>query len=80
MTLSGETFEAYLTYLYECALHRYGDCPEIDTIVQESMLAFWKTLQSGAEIGKYLLSAPSLKLCIHEPNTERAFDYLYVRL
>ena len=36
-------------------------------------------LQSGTEIGKYLLSAPSLKLCIHEPNTEAAYDYLSVR-
>ncbi len=36
-------------------------------------------LQSGVEIGKYLLSAASLKLCIHEPNTEAAYDYLYVR-
>lgn len=36
-------------------------------------------LQSGAEIGKYLLSAPSLTLCIHEPNTEDPYDHLYVR-
>ena len=50
MTPASEVFEEYLAYLYECAMHRYGDCPEIDTIVQESMLAFWKTLQSGEEI------------------------------
>lgn len=35
-------------------------------------------LQTGVEIGKYLLSAPSLTLCIQEPNTENPNDYLYV--
>ncbi|MBQ8382057.1 MAG: hypothetical protein IJX47_02505 [Clostridia bacterium] len=36
-------------------------------------------LQSGVEIGRYLLGADELKLCIHEPNMEKAYDYLYVR-
>ena len=36
-------------------------------------------LQSGAEIGKHLLTADSLKLCVHEPNTEAAYDFLYTR-
>lgn len=35
-------------------------------------------LRNGKEIGKYLLSADSLKLCIHEPNTEEPYDYLYL--
>lgn len=36
-------------------------------------------LQSGVEIGRYLLCADKLRLRIHEPNTEEAYDYLYVR-
>ena len=35
-------------------------------------------LQTGKEIGEYLLKTPSLKLCIHEPNTKEPFDYLYI--
>lgn len=36
-------------------------------------------LQSGTDIGRYLLSANELTLCIHEPNTETPFDYTYSR-
>ena len=36
-------------------------------------------LQNGKEIGEYLLKTPSLKLCIHEPNTKEPYDYLYIR-
>ena len=32
-------------------------------------------LQSGVEIGRYLLEADSLTLCIHEPNTEAPFEF-----
>ncbi|MBE6885239.1 MAG: hypothetical protein E7487_11665 [Ruminococcaceae bacterium] len=37
------------------------------------------SLQDGREIGRYLLSAGSLKLRIHEPDTEEVYDYLYLR-
>lgn len=36
-------------------------------------------LQSGVEIGRYLLSANELKLCVHEPNTEEPFEYVWER-
>ena len=36
-------------------------------------------LKSGVDIGRYLLSAERLKLCIHEPNTEKPEDFLYLR-
>lgn len=36
-------------------------------------------LQDGLAIAKYFRSADSVKLCIQEPNTEKAYDYLYVR-
>ncbi len=36
-------------------------------------------LQNGVELGEYLLSADALRLCIHEPNTERPYDYPYER-
>ncbi len=36
-------------------------------------------LQSGVEIGQYLLNAPQLTLCIHEPNTEKPFDFVWAR-
>lgn len=36
-------------------------------------------LQSGAEIGRYLLSANELRLCIHEPNTEEPFEFVFPR-
>ena len=34
-------------------------------------------LISGAEIGRYLLTASELTLCIHEPNTEKPFEYIW---
>ena len=36
-------------------------------------------LKNNVEIGRYLLDVESLRLCIHEPNTENPQDYLYVR-
>ena len=36
-------------------------------------------LQDGIEIGRYILEAPSLTLCIHEPNTEKTYEYLHRR-
>lgn len=35
-------------------------------------------LRDGVEIGRYLLGADEVKLCIHEPNTAEPYDYLYV--
>ncbi|MBE6555740.1 MAG: hypothetical protein E7663_05895 [Ruminococcaceae bacterium] len=35
-------------------------------------------LRDGVEIGRYLLRAPTLKLCIQEPNAREAYDHLYV--
>lgn len=34
-------------------------------------------LQSGAEIGRYLLTASELTLCIHEPNTESPYSFTW---
>ena len=36
-------------------------------------------LQSAADLAEYLRNTVSLKLCIQEPNTQDAYDYLYVR-
>lgn len=36
-------------------------------------------LRDGVEIGRYLLRADELKLCIHEPNTEEAFEFVWKR-
>ena len=35
------------------------------------------SLQSGVEIGRYLLEADALTLLIHEPNTEAPFEYTW---
>lgn len=35
------------------------------------------SLQSGVEIGRYLLDADALTLLIHEPNTETPFEYTW---
>ena len=37
------------------------------------------SLKDGVEIGKHLISTPSLKLHIHESNTKKEYDYTYVR-
>ncbi len=50
MTRHQEDFEEYLAYLYETAMHKYADCPEIDNIVQESMLAFFEKCQNDVQI------------------------------
>ena len=34
-------------------------------------------LQSGVEIGQYLLTAPELTLCIHEPNTPEHYSFTW---
>lgn len=36
-------------------------------------------LQNGQGIGSYLLNTNSIKLCIHEPNTEKPYDFVYDR-
>ena len=36
-------------------------------------------LTDGVSIGSYLLSAPSITLCIHEPNTPEPFLYTHTR-
>ena len=36
-------------------------------------------LSDGVEIGRYLLRADELKLCIHEPNTEEPFEFVWNR-
>lgn len=39
-----DTFESkceeYLTYLYSLASREYGDCPEIDALVQDTLTIF----------------------------------------
>lgn len=50
MTASKDSFEEILSYLYETAMHKYGDFPEIDTIVQESMLAYLENNKKGVGI------------------------------
>ncbi|MBE6672389.1 MAG: RNA polymerase sigma factor [Ruminococcaceae bacterium] len=47
MTVSKDNFEELFSYLYETAMHKYGDCPEIDTIVQDSMLAYLENRKKG---------------------------------
>lgn len=34
-------------------------------------------LQDSADIGKYLTETDSIKLCIHEPNTDEPFEYVW---
>ncbi len=36
-------------------------------------------LSDGVELGRYLLGARELQLCIHEPNTEEPFEYVWGR-
>jgi len=50
MTAYKDSFEELLGYLYETAMHKYGDCPEIDTIVQDSMLAYLENSKKGVNI------------------------------
>ncbi len=40
----------YLDYLYQTATHKYRDCTEIDSLVQETMLAYLVKLQNGDRI------------------------------
>ena len=54
-----ETYARYLDYLYTTAHCKYGDCPDIDTLVQDSIVAFFIHDQKGGEIThpKALLNA-----------------------
>lgn len=45
-----ERYAQHLDYLYVTAHIKYGDCPEIDTLVQESILAFFLKEQHGEPI------------------------------
>lgn len=36
-------------------------------------------LSDGIELGRYLLEAPSLTLCVHEPNTEKPYAFEWTR-
>ena len=49
-SLQEERYAHYLDYLYTTAHIKYGDCPEIDTLVQESIVAFFVREQKGEPI------------------------------
>lgn len=45
-----EQCEEYLAYLYELAEHKYRDCGDIDTLVQDSMMAFVVRIKRGITV------------------------------
>ena len=45
-----ERYAKYLNDLYTAAHIKYGDCPEIDTLVQDSIVAFFIREQQGEPI------------------------------
>ena len=45
-----EAYAKHLDYLYTTAHIKYGDCPEIDTLVQDSIVAFFIREQKGEAI------------------------------
>ena len=49
-SLQEERYAQYLDYLCTTAHIKYGDCPEIDTLVQESIVAFFVREQKGEPI------------------------------
>ena len=49
-SMQEERYAQYLDYLYTTAHIKYGDCPEIDTLVQESIVAFFVREQKGEPI------------------------------
>ena len=49
-SLQEERYAQYLDYLYTTAHIKHGDCPEIDTLVQESIVAFFVREQKGEPI------------------------------
>ncbi len=49
-SLQEERYAHYLDYLYTTAHIKHGDCPEIDTLVQDSIVAFFVREQKGEPI------------------------------
>ena len=45
-----ERYAEHLHYLYTTAHIKYGDCPEIDNLVQDSIVAFFLKEQNGTAI------------------------------
>ncbi len=43
-------YEEYLLYLYELAARKYGDCPEADALVQETLIVLFVKQKQGIEI------------------------------
>ena len=40
----------YLNYLYDVAKRKYGDCSEIDTLVQDSLVSFIARIRNNEKI------------------------------
>ena len=49
-SMQEERYAQYLEYLYTTAHIKYGDCPEIDSLVQDSIVAFFVREQENQEI------------------------------
>ena len=49
-SMQEERYAQYLEYLYTTAHIKYGDCPEIDSLVQDSIVAFFVREQKDKEI------------------------------
>ena len=43
-------YEEYLNYLYDLASHKYSDCNDIDSLVQETLIAFLIKQKNGERI------------------------------
>ena len=42
--------EEYLLYVSELAARKYGDCPDIDSLIQDSILALLMRKRQGIEV------------------------------
>ena len=49
-SMQEERYAQYLEYLYTTAHIKYGDCPEIDSLVQDSIVAFFVRERKNQEI------------------------------